>query len=361
MRIPVALVCSLDVEEEGLFRWVYRRRHPPVTNLACLHRLEGLLRLGVRPTLFCAHPVLADDGAWRHVEALASRHAVEIGAHLHHWNTPPLDEGDPATTTTSVASRLVPDDLLARKIDTVLEAARQRTGRRPTSFRMGRWDLRAGHWKLLADAGILADASVRPLHARDRRGLRPDHFRAPRAPYLVPAQGRVIFELPLTATPLAGFLPRLVDVDDPGAWEGDGTAEGFYPGWAREHFHAYGALVLLPVEHPLWAMKAVTRLAVARGCRCLSLTWHSSEMMAGGNPRMATQRAVDAFLRKLERYVLWLCGAYAVTFRTLEECRRAESPSAPVLQADQGDWSTPVRHRAGAFPVAATPNFSPVP
>ena len=336
-RAALTLVCSLDVEEEGLFRSTYATRDVGVTNLSCLRRLEPLLEMGVRPTLFCAHPVLADDTAWGHVAALAERFDMEIAAHLHHWNTPPVTTDE--KTLTAVPSRAVPLDIMAAKLDTLLETARRRLGRRPTSFRMGRWDLRAGHWALLSAAGVLADASVRPLHARDRLGLRPDHFHAPKTPYLVRAGGRDIYELPLTVTPLLPFLPALVDVDDPGQWERDYVPTGFgHPGSLREAFHLYGALALLPIEHPLWAMKLVTRLAVARGARHISLTWHSTEMMPGGNPRLATARAIDAFLAKIAAYIAWLGQTYALTCRTLGECRDAEWRGTPRPEPGPGDW-----------------------
>ena len=89
-RETLYLAVSLDVEEEGLFGGRYARRAPRVTNTAQLSRLAPLLERGVRPTLFCAHSVLADPASRAILARLRDASGAEIGAHLHHWNTPPL-------------------------------------------------------------------------------------------------------------------------------------------------------------------------------------------------------------------------------------------------------------------------------
>ncbi len=324
----VYLCLSLDVEEEGLFRGSYGISSTPTTNLAHLHRLRPLCSMGARPTLFCAWPVLRDDAAWRHIAALAADWPVEIGAHLHHWNTPPLS-GDGGAVH-RVPSASLPDDVFAAKLDSVLEAARARTGSRPVSFRMGRWDLHARHWPLLARAGILADASVRPLHRGTAQNLAPDHFLAPQTgPYLIPTPAGSIFEAPLTVTPL---LPPLTGIIRASGRRG-----------IEASLQHWGALALLPVYHPLWAMKAVTALSTSRGSDLIMLTWHSSEMMPGGNPRMPDAPSIDRFMNKCAAWLTWLLDRYSVTFVTLDELRRLRQDDCRVLTARDCDWTTPQR------------------
>ncbi|MDO5484106.1 MAG: glycosyl transferase family 1, partial [Desulfovibrionaceae bacterium] len=86
----VLLAVSLDVEEEGLFRGQYQCRSLGLRNTACLARLEPLLERGIRPTLFCAHSVFVHPPSRAVLNALQGKWPLEIGAHLHHWNTPPL-------------------------------------------------------------------------------------------------------------------------------------------------------------------------------------------------------------------------------------------------------------------------------
>ncbi len=323
----VYLCLSLDVEEEGLFRGSYGITSTPTTNLAHLHRLRPLCNMGARPTLFCAWPVLADDTAWGHVASLAEAHPVEIGAHLHHWNTPPLYGGTRGAVH-SVPSAALPDSVFAAKLESVLEEGRRRTGSRPVSFRMGRWDLHARHWPILAAAGIRSDASVRPLHRGTAANLAPDHFLAPRSgPYLVATPSGSVFEAPLTVTPL---LPPLA---------------GMLRSLGRQDLEAslqhWGALALLPVYHPLWAMKAVTALSTSRGNDLIMLTWHSSEMMPGGNPRMPDVPSIDRFMYKCTAWLAWLLDNFSVTFVTLDELRRLREHDCRVLSARDCDWTAP--------------------
>lgn len=144
IRQSIHLVASLDVEEEGLFRNGYSLAvHQPVSNVKSLIRLAPLLRLGLRPTLFCDNAVFENDPAWASVEDMAARYPLEIGAHMHHWNTPPIVlEG---TETHSVPSSSLTAAQFSAKLDHLLEAGRKRIGRRPSSFRMGRWDIRQEH------------------------------------------------------------------------------------------------------------------------------------------------------------------------------------------------------------------------
>lgn len=327
---PLYLVVSLDVEEEGLFGGRYARRACSVRNTESLRRLEPLCRLGVRPTLFCAHSVLTDAPSRETLVRLRDRHQAEIGAHLHHWNTPPLtvDGTDDSLPDTAdrVPAAAVPETLLAAKLARLTEAARA-LGAAPTSFRMGRWDMHRNHWPLLTDAGFLCDASVRPLHSAASPLAGPDHFDAPTSPYWVPVRDKKIFEVPLTVTPLVSALPRFLR-----------SLPAPLGASARAGLKNWGALALLPVYHPLWAMRAVTSLYAARGGRVLSLTWHSSEMMPGGAPHMPDSAAVQGLMDKIAEWLAWLRGRYLVRCVTMDELRRELGPASPTPQG-AGDWT----------------------
>ncbi|MDR2574290.1 MAG: glycosyl transferase family 1 [Desulfovibrio sp.] len=326
-RSSVQLAVSLDVEEEGLFSGGYARYSPPVNNTACLTRLAPLMSLPLRLTLFCAHSVFHNSRARADLAAFIDSFGdrVEIGAHLHHWNTPPLTKGLPEFAV-DVSTAGIPADIIAAKLENLLTAAGHFLGERPASFRMGRWDIRRTHWPLLARAGIVCDASVRPLHS-PLRG--PDHFAAPTAPYRIPAAGKSIFEVPLTVTPLFRPLPRLLErLPERG---------GLGP-LARASLKNWGTLSLLPVHHPLWLMQLATRLFVARGGGVLSLTWHSSEMMPGGAPHMPDKAAVDALLDKIYCYLQWIYEKFSARAYTMRELAAKEETRE--MRDHTGDWTS---------------------
>lgn len=331
VKQPLYLAVSLDVEEEGLFGGRYARRDFSTRNTASLKGLAPFCSMGVRPTLFCAHSVLADTASHETLARLRDEHHAEIGAHLHHWNTPPLtldgSEQSLPDRADSVPAAAVPSELFAAKLATLMEAGRALQSAPLTSFRMGRWDLHRQHWPLLAAAGILCDASVRPLHCAPAPMQGPDHFDAPGAPYWVSAGNDRIFEVPLTVTPLIPRLPALLR-----------GLSGSVGENIRASLKNWGALALLPVYHPLWAMCAITRLFAARGGRVLSLTWHSSEMMPGGTPHLPDAAAVARFTNKVDAWLNWLHRHYSVRCATMDELRRELGPTAPTL-VGKGDWA----------------------
>ena len=72
-RRHIHLVASLDVEEEGLFHNSYSLSvQQPVANVGRISLLGPLLRLGLRPTLFCDNAVFESDAAWAAIESLRS-------------------------------------------------------------------------------------------------------------------------------------------------------------------------------------------------------------------------------------------------------------------------------------------------
>ncbi len=335
---PLTVVLSLDVEEEGLFGGRYACHAPGVRNTAALTRLAPLLERGVRPTLFCAHSVFADADSRRALARLRDVHGAEIGAHLHHWNTPPLTPeaaAAPGGMLSRVPAAAVPDDCMAAKLATLFRAGADFQGAPLTSFRMGRWDLHAPLWPLLERLGVRCDASVRPLHCAPPASVcaDPDHFAAPADPYWVGEGAARLLEAPLTVTPLFTWLPRLTR-----------ALPGRAGGALRASLRHWGALALLPVQHPLPLLRLTTLLHAARGGRVLSLTWHSSELFPGGAPHMPDEASVRRFMEKLLAYLDWLDATFAVRFLTLEELRRAAERGdfRPGIAAPGGgDWTRP--------------------
>ncbi|MBD5607860.1 MAG: glycosyl transferase family 1 [Desulfovibrio sp.] len=310
----VYLAVSIDVEEEGLFSGVYER-HPKIVNAPHLVRMFPLLDRGVKPTLFCASSALADPRARATIDKLRKRSALEIGAHLHHWNTPPLDP-DGEETLRSVPASEISDEAFERKLRTLLREAEIFGGEKIESFRMGRWDLDPRRFSILAANGIRVDSSIRPLHGSP--SAPPDHFFAPRDPFRVKLGEKEIFEVPRTAVPIHPDLERV-------------------PPFMRSGLKNWGVLSLLPVEHPLWLMKITAKAHISRGNKTLSLTWHSSEMMPGGSPRLRSEEEVNNFIKKISAWTDWLEDNYDVKSLTMSELRRELGSTAPLVSAD-GDW-----------------------
>lgn len=325
------VVLSIDVEEEGLFGGSYSSS-ASVRNVAWLESLIPLLHAQDMPiTLLCTHSVFSDASACRAMDVLRTECRVEVGAHLHHWSTPPLEENAHPEIYRSAGD--VPKAMMEAKLHALFEAGHNYAGHALTSFRMGRWDLHHSHWPLLAQCGVLTDSSVRPLHCGTGlptpSATMPDHFAAPAHPYFVhiPINGKTheIFEAPLTCVPLISPLRPLLNA---------------LPRPLRAKVQKVGALATQPVYHPLWALRCITKAQLAQGQRVLALTWHSSEMMPGGAPHIPDKTAARALLTRIADYLTWLraywkkqCPQGEVRGVTLNELR------ANALHLNQGRLS----------------------
>lgn len=324
------MVISLDVEEEGLFCGRYPAGGCTVRNVGLLPRLAPLSReLGFPLTLLCAHTVFTDPAARDVLAYMREDLGAEIGAHLHHWSTPP-EAATAATVHGPCRTDRLPRELLRARLRTLLEAGREFLGAPLTSFRMGRWDLKDSVRPLLAREGILVDSSVCPLRVFPQG---PDHFLAPADPYWVQApDGRRLLEAPITQIPLHPVLPRL--------WHKTGTR---LPETAQQKFldsfHFWGVLSANPVWHHPRVMRWATQQHLARGGRVLGLFWHSSEMLPGASPHIPDQAAADALIARVTAFLVWLRDTYPVRGVTLSSLYADPLAAGfPARPSGPGDW-----------------------
>ncbi len=316
-RPRLKVIISLDVEEEGLFSGAYQAKNCQVRNVQLLRRLAPISReLGFPLTLFCAHSVFENKHPLKTLAWMREQCGAEIGAHLHHWSTPPFApeqaQGTPERTDK------MPRGLLRQRLESLLQAGRKFLGQDLTSFRMGRWDLKSEIRPMLSEMGILVDSSVCPLRYFANG---PDHFLAPCEPYWVPGfAAKPLLELPITQIPLHPDLPLL--------WERY-ASKGI-----RDSFHFFAALSANPLWHSQRVMRLATRLHHARGGKVLNFFWHSSEMLPGGSPKIPNRLAAEKLFAKIFSFCRWLRDNFAIEALTATEIRNlALEPQIPWHKA----------------------------
>ncbi len=308
----VYLVISIDVEEEGLFTGAYPRS-PTVENLRHLDKLDFLYReFGLPLTLLTAYPVAMDPFCRDVLRRWRDERGAEIGAHLHHWNTPPVVElglPDP------VPSDKVPLELLREKFSNLVQAIEVKLGVKPASFRMGRWDFGRQVEALLPEFGFSVDSSVAPLRHGPKGA---DRFLSPVDPYWLPNADPKVLEVPITVLPLWRPLPRMAH-----------AAASLLPEGGRgqflARFKAVAATGIQPVWFPLFSMNTAARLHLRRGGCVLCMFFHSSELMPGQSPHFPDEAAVRVMLDKIRSFVRQL--------RSITEVRGATLSQLPGLLA----------------------------
>jgi hypothetical protein len=304
------LAITIDVEEEGLFRGKYDPHNTSVSNVSQLRRLDSIfLEWGIRPTLLTTYPVVSNETALNLLLELQERWKAEIGAHLHPWNTPPLET---LPYPEPVPSEFMSKELLKAKLETLVNSLNRR-GIQATSFRMGRFNMGPRMFSVLQEVGIEVDSSIAPMQ---RYCGGPDHLTAPTDPYFPdpadpcrPGDSKIL-EAPLTTVPLTRNLGRYLQALD----------ESIIPRASLSWFAmCLGALSVQPLGTGLRRMKAAALAHSARGGQVLTLFFHSSELIAGGSPELPTTEHVNRFLNQLRAFIAWLCLRMDAEPKTLSE------------------------------------------
>jgi hypothetical protein len=337
------LVISIDVEEEGLFSGRYSRTPPGVTNVEALERLAFIPQdFGFPLTLLATYQVARDPAACRVLARWRDLFGAEIGAHLHHWNTPPFaDLSDPEP----VASEKLPRALLREKFASLVSQIRTGLAVTPRSFRMGRFDAGSQVFSLLPEFGLEVDSSVAPL---TRKNPDPRFFLAPADPFYLDdlgPEGQPLLEVPITLVPVVAGTPELIDR----------LAALAPPAWGarlRSLFRFGGVNGVQPAMFPLASLKLAASLHRRRGGRVLTMYFHSSELKPGTNPLFTTEAAVGRFVDKIRTFLTWLVKTGPVEGTTLtalgEDWRRVRRPDQTGAAGGEGTGP------AGAAPASAS-------
>lgn len=317
-RDPVVLIVSIDTEEDN---WSAARDGVTVENIKGLTRQHVFLRrLGVCATYFTNYAVARTGWAASLLRGLNDDGGVELAAHLHPWNTPPLDETfEPRHT---MLKNLSPE-LQAAKIRVLTQTLGEAFGRAPTAFRAGRWGIGAPGIAALIGAGYTIDSSVIPY--LDWRGVAdgPNHRGAPLAPYFLDGKADVrvpassgLLEMPASC----GFTRRPF-----GAWDKiynsvEAVSSAYLPFAAvMRKLGVVRRVGLTPETHTVTDLLAVSKAIIATGVRQLHLFWHSPSLTPGLSPFVGSSSQLDRFYGSIEDYVTGLSAITPLRFATVSE------------------------------------------
>lgn len=300
----VMLLISVDTEEDN---WRPATDHITTGNIEEIPRFQQFVAgLGLKPTYFTTYQVARVEWAAALLKQAAQNGAAELAAHLHPWNTPPLDP-DPFGANTMMKN--LPPPLQKTKL---MELTRQHEvafGANPVSFRAGRYGLGHQLVKPLIECGYKVESSVTPFWDWRDYDDGPDFRVAPMTRYLLNQNGTTVVqnaengglvELPLSCgynrkdfvfwsrldramrsklmrpTRLAGL-----------AWR---------TGLLRR-------IILNPEIHTVEEMIALSSRLINRGLDYLQVTLHSSSLRPGLSPFTPTAAEVDRLYDRIARYV----------------------------------------------------------
>jgi hypothetical protein len=310
----------VGIDTEGDNQWdAAARANQTFENIYALPRLHALFaRHGVRPTYVITYPVAGDARSAEVLRGLQAGGDCEIGAHHHAWETPPCTAEDVRRHPYASSLPLQQfEDQLAHLTDAV-EAA---VGRRPVSYRSGRFGFSPAHVAALERLGYEVESSVAPLfYEAHKRG--PDFVEAPLRPYFLSYDSATrpgtsaVLEVPCSAA-LNRRLPRRLQYL---------YARAPRPYTTRRVLRKLGiARVrwLRPSYSPLADMTSLARDLADAKEPVLNLLFHSSEAIVGGSPYNRTDAELAAFCDRLERFFEFAIGTLKATPATFAEFRTA--------------------------------------
>jgi hypothetical protein len=291
---------TVDTEEEWHWDTGWPTRSLAVTNVRNLPKFQELCsRHGVAPTYFADHAVFDNAEARQILLEIAQHKNVEVGMHIHPWNTPPFDADKPVHERDTFIHNL-PAAVATAKLECVYQRFVD-SGLRPTSFRGGRYSCGPTVQKFLRDKGFVADASVLPYTTWPADGA-PDHRARDLFPVRLPPRhddDGPFWEIPLTL----GFTRRPFRF-----WQR--AFERVENSWLRK-LRVIGIAGRLGLVTRLWLnfeqpfdrenMLLFLRKLKGLNLPCVCMTVHSSSLMAGKNGYTPTQADEDRLFAGMDQ------------------------------------------------------------
>jgi hypothetical protein len=199
----------ITIDTEGDNQWDHGR-DLTVENIKFVPRFQDLCdKYLIKPTYLVTSEICKDEFAKKVFSNYLKNDKAEIGAHLHSWTTPPfLDkQGYRENDANHAFASELPLSLLSKKIENLTGQIENTFGRRPTSFRSGRYGLNKNVVRELIRNSYLVDSSVTPFvnwsaqkGAPDGTGG-PDFISSSPFPHKFEFSDGMITEIPITILP----------------------------------------------------------------------------------------------------------------------------------------------------------------
>ncbi len=328
------LVVSVDTEEEGLWGGNYPRDNLSVRNVEGIPRFQEICeRSGVSPTYLVDAAIVEADRAVKILRPLAEQRRCEIGTHVHPWCNPPQEE--PCDTFHSYLHNL-PVELQAAKIAWLTERIERRFGKRPTSFRAGRYGASGATIGILAEQGYLVDSSVTPFQDHSRDGG-PDFTGARWTPYRVgmedilqPAAPGRLWEIPVS---IGYTTPNFEAADRRRRWALQSPWKQLRAVGVLDRLGLARRVKFCPEQAGTSDLCRLADAYAANRAPVMVMMLHSSSLTAGTSPYCRDEAGLDRLLETLDNTLRYCTERLGMRPATLTECARSFGESSVPLDS----------------------------
>jgi hypothetical protein len=294
---PICLYVVVDTEAEFDWDQKFDRSATGVSAMSRQILAQSIFdHYGVRPIYLIDYAVASQPEGYEPLRTIFNRHGCVIGAHLHPWINPPLEEH--LSERNSFAGNL-PPELEERKLQTLIAQIEASFGITPLFFKAGRYGIGPNTMEILSRAGFVVDFSIMPMADMRSRGG-PDFRFAGSQPYEAVSTG--ILSLPMTRAQLGLIAPmpqplhsavhsaRMQRLRLPGIMSRLGLAN---------------TVTLTPEGVTVSEQVQLIKTMVARGQRTFVMHYHSSTL-GMHTPYVRDEAQLAAFLQNIAA----VCGFF---------------------------------------------------
>jgi hypothetical protein len=316
------LLSVISTEEEFDWSRPFERQATSVQAARRLHDVQRVFdEFGVRPAYLVDYPISTRDESASVLREIHASGRCEIGAHLHPWVSPPLEEE--LSAHNSFPGNL-PAELEAAKLRTLTQAIHDSFGVRPRTYQAGRYGFGPHTAALLEREGFEVDLSASPPFDFRAEGG-PDYSHCSLDPFWF-GSGRQVLAVPITGA-FVGFWQL-------GAARTYAAVQSPRLRWTRlaavmARVRALERMRLSPEGFGHEDQRRLVRALLARGVQVFVFSFHSPSLLPGCTPYVRDEQGSLAFLESCRRFYdffLREVGGESLTPLELAQRLRSRAP-----------------------------------
>lgn len=301
---PPCLYVVVDTEAEFDWGQQFSRTATNVSAMGRQFLAQAVFdRFGLRPVYLVDYAVASQPEGYEPLRAIFARQGCVIGAHLHPWINPPLEED--LSERNSFAGNL-PPELEARKLRTLISRIEASFGITPLFFKAGRYGIGPSTMAILERFGFAVDFSIMPMADMRPRGG-PDFRLAGAQPYEAVPSG--ILSLPMTRGQVGLLAPLPQSLH--GALQSGRLRRWRLPG-ILSRMHLNNTVTLTPEGVTVAEQIQLIRAMLARGQRTFVMHYHSPSL-GMHTPYVRNEAELAAFVQNIAavcEYFFTTLGGY---------------------------------------------------
>ena len=153
-------IMTIDMEEDNPWQ---KPGGTQTLNSGCIHRFQQLCdRYHFKPTYLCSSEMVKCKTFQEFISPVLEGEKAEIGAHLHPWRCPPMEDITGQDYKYLPHPHEYPDKPVKMKMHELTRSIKDYLGVLPKSYRAGRWGLGIRHIPILEELEYGVDSSVTP-------------------------------------------------------------------------------------------------------------------------------------------------------------------------------------------------------